>query len=173
MMRMLEAGGMPVVKDDTREPNPDNPYGYYEFEPVKDMARTSAWLDTARAKAIKVISKLLERLPDTFTYYVVFMRRDMGEVIASQKKMLQHRGTKGAPVSDQTLAGVFQKHVETTLDMCNNKNNMHVLPVQYRTLVMHPQEQLPHVAAFLAPFVRLDVHRMQEMIDPGLYRNRG
>jgi hypothetical protein len=44
MMQMLEAGGIPALKDDIREADTDNPRGYYEFERVKQVAHDQAWL---------------------------------------------------------------------------------------------------------------------------------
>jgi len=40
MMRMREAGGIPALIDNIRKPDEDNPRGYYEYEPVKQTART-------------------------------------------------------------------------------------------------------------------------------------
>ena len=43
MMRMLEAGGVPVLVDHVRTADEDNPEGYYEFERVKKIEQDSAW----------------------------------------------------------------------------------------------------------------------------------
>ena len=37
MMQMLDNGGVPVVTDNIRTPDTDNPRGYYEFEQVKKI----------------------------------------------------------------------------------------------------------------------------------------
>src|SRR5512143_2834059 len=39
VMKMLEAGGLPVMTDGIRTADEDNPKGYYEVERVKDLAR--------------------------------------------------------------------------------------------------------------------------------------
>ena len=67
MMQILEAGGMPILKDDLREADADNPKGYYEFERVKQVAQDQAWLQNARGKAVKMVSALLLDLPDSYT----------------------------------------------------------------------------------------------------------
>ena len=54
MMQMLAAGGMPVLTDGERDPDPDNPRGYFEFAPVKRTAQDARWLAGARGKAVKV-----------------------------------------------------------------------------------------------------------------------
>ena len=93
-MKMLEAAGLSMVVDGLREADEDNPKGYFELERVKDLANETdwSWLDSARGKAIKIISYLLKELPDTHNYKVIFMRRDLNEVLASQAKMLDRRG---------------------------------------------------------------------------------
>ena len=60
-MSMLEAGGLEIVTDGVRVADEHNPRGYYEYERVKALgADTDAsWLESARGKAIKVISFLL------------------------------------------------------------------------------------------------------------------
>ena len=87
MMRMLEAGGMELVVDNIRTADEDNPKGYYEDERVKDLAEAenTRWLREARGKVIKVVSSLLNYLPKNNNYKVVFMRRHLDEVLASQK----------------------------------------------------------------------------------------
>ncbi len=94
-MRMLEAGGMPVVTDGVRAADDSNPNGYYELEPVKDAehaAATRPGSADARGKAVKIISFLLTYLPESYDYQVIFMRRDLNEIVASQNKMLDARG---------------------------------------------------------------------------------
>jgi hypothetical protein len=57
-MRMLEAGGMPILQDGIRTADISNPRGYYEFEPVKELDKRGdvTWLADARGKAVKIIS---------------------------------------------------------------------------------------------------------------------
>ena len=92
-MKMLAAGGMPLLTDGVRGADESNPKGYYEFEPVKDLHKQAdmAWLRDARGKAVKIVSFLLTFLPETNEYKVIFMQRDLREVIASERTMLQKR----------------------------------------------------------------------------------
>ena len=93
MMQMLEAGGVPILTDGERACDADNPKGYYEYEPVKALQNgDSDWLDKAEGKAVKVISFLLRHLPQKHRYRVVFMNRNLDEVLASQEKMPVTRG---------------------------------------------------------------------------------
>ena len=93
MMKMLDQAGLELVTDRLRQADEDNPKGYFEYEPVKQLARSAdrTWLDDARGKGVKIISTLLRELPAHYNYKVVFMRRDLSEILASQAKMLARR----------------------------------------------------------------------------------
>jgi len=47
MMQMLDKGGYEVLTDKLREPDNNNPKGYYEYEPVKKMMVDKSWLPEA------------------------------------------------------------------------------------------------------------------------------
>src|SRR5574337_153211 len=84
MMQMLHRGGIPAVTDEIRSADEDNPKGYYEFEPVKKTKEDASWLARAGGKVVKMVYRLLYDLPGDYAYHVVFMRRNLREVIASQ-----------------------------------------------------------------------------------------
>ena len=83
-----------VLTDEIRTADEDNPKGYFEDERVKDLEKNEdrSWLRDCRGKVIKIISFLLKDLPDDNRYKVIFMRRNIQEVLASQAKMLERRG---------------------------------------------------------------------------------
>ena len=95
MMKMLEAGGLAVQTDDLREADVDNPKGYYEDERVKDLEKMDdkSWIQESRGKVLKVISFLLKDLPEDNYYKVIFMRRNLEEIMASQNKMIDRLGS--------------------------------------------------------------------------------
>jgi hypothetical protein len=97
MMQMLDNGGIPVVTDNIRTADTDNPRGYYEYEQVKKIREDAAWVPATRGKAFKMVSQLLYDLPAQEQYHVIFMERDLDEMLASQEKMLQRLGRKAAP----------------------------------------------------------------------------
>src|SRR4051794_24782005 len=92
MCQMLDNGGVEVVTDSIRTPDTDNPRGYFELEKVKRIKADASWLPEARGKAFKMVSQLLYDLPSTERYRVIFMRRDLDEVLVSQEKMLERLG---------------------------------------------------------------------------------
>jgi hypothetical protein len=171
MMKMLEAGGLPPLTDHLRAADDDNPQGYYEFERAKKLREgDAAWLDDAPGRAVKVISALLEHLPADRQYKVIFMRRAMPEILASQKKMLVNRGEDPNKVDDAEMAALFEKHLAKITAMLNTSKNFEVLYVDYNEMLTNPAPIIPAVNHFLNN--ELDEARMLTVIDPRLYRQR-
>jgi len=172
MMKILEAGGLEVLTDHQRIPDEDNPRGYYEFELVKQLKganRNDAWLAQARGKVVKVISFLLQDLPAGYQYKIIFMRRDLAEILASQQQMLLHRGEK-ANGADAQMGETFQEHLKRVRVWLANQTNMQVLYVDYNMLVNDPSVPIKSVYDFLE--MHLDEGKMLAVPDPSLYRQR-
>jgi hypothetical protein len=170
MMRMLEAGGMEVLTDHQRAADDDNPRGYYEFEPVKRLKDDPACLEQARGKVVKIISELLRYVPQHYPCKVVFMRRSMAEILASQRQMLVRRSKPTDTVSDEALAALFEKHLRQVEHWLTQQPHMRVLYVNYNELIAEPAKQIQRVDSFLDQ--RLDTNAMTLAIDPTLYRQR-
>lgn len=172
MMKMLEAGGLPLLIDNLRIPDEDNPAGYYEFEAVKKLGKGNFdWLADAQGKALKVIAALLTHLPSAYTYQIIFMRRDMSEILASQKKMLLNRGEDPNKINDAEMAQLFEKHLFKVMSWIDHQPNMKRIDVNYNQLLKDPGPQAEQINRFLGN--TLDVEKMLQVINPGLYRQRG
>ena len=168
MMQMLDAGGVEVVTDHVRAADADNPRGYYEFEPVKKIKQDASWLPAARGKAFKMVSQLLYDPPPSETYRILFMERDLDEVLPSQEKMLARLGRAAAPRAEMRRA--YALHLEWLHAWLARQANMAVLRIRYDDLVARPAEQAAQAGAFLGGTV--DVRGMVRSVDPALYRNR-
>lgn len=174
MMRMLDAGGIPALTDGVRAPDRDNPHGYYEYEPVKKTREDPSWVAGAAGRAVKMVHLLLRDLPRG-EYRVILMRRNLREMVASQRRMLERLGREPGKLSDERLAEVFRIQLDETEAWLRSAPGFSVLPVDFNALVVHPREHLRHVSEFLraAPDdPGLDVEAMTAVIDPELYRNR-
>jgi len=170
MMKMLEAGGIPPLTDEIREADADNPKGYYEFERVKKLDKgDSDWLAKAEGKAVKVISALLQHLPEAYDYQVIFMERHMPEILASQRKMLDRRGEVDE-MDDEKMTALFEKHLQQVKTWLAEQENFSVLYVHYSEALDDARSQAERVNAFLG--AGLDVDKMAGTVDPNLYRNR-
>jgi hypothetical protein len=170
MMQMLVAGGMPAVSDGLRTADADNPRGYFELEAVKKLKTDSAWLAGARGHAVKVISMLLYELPADYEYRVIFMLRDMDEILASQNEMLKRRGSAGADSGDAAMRQHLEAHLKKVRAWLAGRKNFRVLYCEHRELLSAPAEQARRVAEFLGTGLREQA--MVQEIDPALHRNR-
>ena len=171
LMKMLAAGGLAVMTDGQRTADEDNPEGYFEVERIKALAQETdrTWLAGARGKAVKVISYLLRSLPEDHNYRVVFVRRDIDEVLASQSKMMARRGERD-DVPPEKMREVFAKDVARAREMLARAPHFEVLEVEYAAVVARPLEEARRIAAFLGG--DLDVEGMAGAVNPSLYRNR-
>jgi hypothetical protein len=170
MMQMLQAGGMPLLIDDHRPADVDNPQGYWEYEPVKRLQQDNSWIHQAEGRAVKVVSALLQYLPPQYTYKIIFIQRPMPEVLASQAVMLERRGAQGDKADDQTLGTVFAQHLDRTERWLVMQKHMTVLPVHYHETIADPAATASRVAQFLD--LPLAVEEMARAVDPRLYRQR-
>ena len=172
LMAMLDAGGFDLVSDDLRTADEDNPKGYYELERVKELDKKTdaSWLEEAAGKGIKVISFLLEHLPDTYHYKIIFMRRDLSEVLASQQKMLERRSEQPSEISDEEMAALFSSHLEKIYKQLAERSNCDVLYIDHREALNYPDKVATRINTFLNS--RLNVTAMTKIVDRQLYRNR-
>lgn len=170
MMRMLEAGGLPVLTDGVRPPDEDNPHGYYEFEPVKRLGEDKSWVPGAHGRTVKMVSALLPELPPEHHYRVVFMERDMFEVLSSQGAMLDRQGKPDDPRPPSERAAAFERHVRSLLSWMDRQSNFALLRVSYNDVLAAPLVQAGRVDRFLGG--GLDVAAMAAAVEPALYRQR-
>jgi len=171
MMKMLEAGGLEILTDNVRTADVDNPKGYYEYERVKDLEKETdkSYIREARGKVLKVISFLLKELPDDNFYRVIFMLRDLDEVVASQNKMLDNRG-EANPVRDEKAKELYRKHLVNVKVLMRTRANFEYFEVNYRDALDHPRRIAEDVNRFVGG--KLDVEAMKQVVDHQLYRNR-
>ncbi len=170
MMRMLAAGGMRIVTDHGRAADEDNPVGYFELEQVKDLERgVVGWVEDARGAAVKVVSPLLRHLPPRYRYRVVFMERDLDEILASQRKMMDRRESDDG-ADDARLIERYREHLDTVRFQLGYRPWFATLFVNYRETITDPEATARRVALFVGG--TLDVRAMAAAVDPALYRNR-
>lgn len=168
LMQMLESGGLGILTDNTRTADVDNPKGYYELEVVKTIKQDSSWLPQARGKAVKMVSLLLYNLPPGERYRIIFMERDMEEILVSQRKMLARLHQN--PGHDDDMRHFFTLHLEKLRNWLRRQSHIDVLHVIYNNLLSQPMTEAQRINGFLGE--NLDVTRMANVVDLSLYRNR-
>jgi len=170
MMQMLAAGGLPALTDGRRVADENNPRGYHEYEAVKSLARDASWLADARGKAVKIVSALLVHLPEGFEYRVIFMRRPLPQVLASQSTMLERLGHAGSRGDDTRLAELFARHLDEVDALLRGRPAIARLDVDYLSVINAPLAVAQTVSAFLGG--TLDPARMASAVAPELHRRR-
>jgi hypothetical protein len=171
VMKMLEAGGFPILTDHARRADEDNPEGYFEYERVKDLAADTdkSWVREARGKALKVISHLVKELPPDNFYRVILARRDLKEVLASQNIMLARR-LQPNPIEDAAAEELYRKHLLSVALHIQNSPNMELLTVRFHEIVRDPLGCARQISRFVPG--SLDATTMAGVVNERLYRNR-
>ena len=170
MMAMLRAGGLDLLIDDQRPADVDNPNGYYEYGPVAATRSAASWLAHAPGKAVKVVHALLPDLPAQYRYRMIFMRRHVAEIVASQRAMLDRLGRPGAGVTPEQLGRVFQDQIDRTLAWSRAQPHVRLLEMDYNLLIRDPRAEAERLALFLGAGVNAEA--MAAVVDPRLYRQR-
>ncbi len=169
LMHMLRAGGLPILADDSREPDVDNPDGYLEYAPAKRAGGDSRWLQDARGRAVKIVAQLLPALTARHRYRVIFMERPIHEVVASQRAMLERTGKAGGRLADRRLAETFIRQVAWVAQVIEvQEGRAAALSVAYHEALAAPALVAARINAFLGG--GLDEPAMAAAVKPGLRR---
>ena len=174
MMQMLAAGGMKILTDEERAADVDNPKGYYEWEPIKQIGKNPELLDEEGldGRAIKCISMLLQKMPLKHNYKVIFMTRPIEEVVVSQNAMVNRLTTKGAELDPEQLQRGLRGHRNEILHWLKSMPNMEFVEIDYPKLVRDPESETKRVADFLGPDFLPHSDKMAAVVDPLLYRRK-
>jgi hypothetical protein len=177
MMQMLAAGGLPPLTDGVRTADDSNPEGYFELEAVKDLDKAPsaqgdglAWLANARGKAVKILTPLLQYLPETYNYRVILMQRPLDEVITSQNTMLARAGEATDVVPAGSVAAQYETHLRKVQALLASRACFETLTVRYGDVIADPHAQAARVSQFAGGGLAVD--RMVAAVHGRLYRNR-
>ncbi len=185
MMQMLEAAGLEIESDGERCADADNPNGYFELEAVKRLEGDASFLAHSLGKVVKIVAPLLVHLPTTYDYRVVFMERDMDEVMASQRAMLRRSGDRESSEYEcRALDRAFSERIRIVKDRLAESENIRTCYVSHRNVLDSPEKASLEVVGFLdetgafakEPYSleerqRLSL-RMVGIVDRSLYRQR-
>lgn len=169
IMRMLQAGGVPLMTDGLRKADEDNPNGYFELEAAKRLNTNADWLGGAMGKAVKIVVPLVFHLPPKLRYRIIFMERDLAEVIASQTAMLQRLKRQPALPAEE-LKTAFERQLARAREMWAGSENQRTLFCRHRELLQQPRAVAESIGSFLG--ASLDIESMAGSVDPALYRQR-
>ena len=170
LMQMLAAGGVEVMTDGERVADEDNPRGYLEFERVKSIGKDNTWLDEADGKAIKIVHALLNKLPAKRHYRIILSRRDIDEVIASQRVMLERHNKAGGALDQAKLAAVFTQQLRKVEQWLGRQQNIEYLGVSYNDTLSDPMATATAIGDFLGG--DLNIEAMAGAVSRDLYRQK-
>jgi len=147
MMQMLGAGGIDLVIDEKRPVDEHNSAGYFEFERVKSLQQDNSWLEDHQGKAIKILFHLLRFLPVNLSYRIIFMRRNVDDVLKSQNRMLQ---SYDKPTQDNILIkSLFDKALKEIEQWIMQQENMKGVFINYEDILNHPDNKVNKIETFL------------------------
>ncbi len=169
MMQMLAAAGFDLFTDENRPADESNPKGYFESELVKQLARRNRWILECQGKVVKVVAPLIPYLPQQGNYQVVYMERDMEEIIPSQTAMLRRLEKKGGDIEPRALAEAYSRSAGFALNLLALFKHP-LLRIRYREMIAKPGETARQLTEFFG--MNLDVRAMAAAVDPLLYRER-
>lgn len=170
-MQMLEAAGVPLLADDLRAPDPDNPRGYYELAAVKGLAEDASFLDEAVGRAVKVVAPLVAKLPAGRAYRIVFMERDLEEVLASQEAMMERRGTVDE-ATRPAMAVAFRGLLEQVTGELVSRPDVEIRFFSHAMLLRLPDLVAARIAEFVGGVDPARIPAMEACVDPALHRHR-
>jgi hypothetical protein len=165
MMAALAAGGLPILTDQERPADAHNPRGYFEDSRVLTLPQHPEWLHGQEGRGVKILSHLLHRIPSTVKARVLFMRRPLRQVLASQSQMLGHADTP------EEVASLIARDLAQTLLWLEGQSHLSVLEVSYTAVLQDPVGQFARIIEFLG--LPLDAAAMAATVDPALHRQKG
>jgi predicted AlkP superfamily phosphohydrolase/phosphomutase/tetratricopeptide (TPR) repeat protein len=172
LMQMVAAGGVPVLTDEVRQADEDNPRGYFEFQPVKNLHRDAEWLNTAKGQAVKVVAPLLPQLPAGFQYRIIFINRNLDQILSSQAQMLRrHQQTvEDTPERRARLKEEYSKLLVRVTTLLTGRSDVQVLFLDREDVLLHPSSAARRINRFLGG--RLNEQSMAEAVVPSLDRQK-
>jgi hypothetical protein len=169
VMRMLAEGGFPLLCDARRPADRHNPFGYFEYEPVKGIASDGSWLALAEGRAVKIVVPLLMELPNDRPYALLFIGRNPKAVLRSQNIMLGIDAD--TPPSQVWLDRLISLEAQARR-WCRERQRCPTLPLRYESVLAEPAASCRVIQGFLGR--RLDLAAMaaavagRETPSPGL-----
>lgn len=169
LMQILQAGIVPAVFNNSlRQPDINNPKGYYELEGGKIINKLidgTFPLEKYRGKFIKITAYGLNFLPSG-NYKIIYSERNIEEILDSMEKMA---GIKDKS-RDETRTS-FLKLNNMIKNKMKSREDIELLLVNYNDIISNPQNNIRKIYEFLGlPDVDLD--EITKTVDKKLYRQR-
>ena len=168
VMQILLAGGAPVVFDNSRRTDQNNPKGYYELEGGKIINKLidgTFPLDEHKGKFIKITSYGLKYLP-AGKYKIIYSERNIEEILDSMEKMADIKDTE----RDETRES-FIKLNSMIKNYIRDREDVGVLLINYNNILSDPSTNIKKIYDFLG-LADINLEKMIDAVDKKLYRQK-
>jgi len=169
MMQMLHSGGVPIAYTESRKADVNNPKGYFELEGGKiitSLMKGMFPIEKYQGKFIKITAYGLSYLPSTGKYKIIYMERNLEEVLDSMEKM-----SNVVDENREQTKQSFQRLNEKVKKEILSKENINVLFIHYNEMLKDPIPQVQRICEFLGT-CEVDTTPMVSVVDKQLYRQR-
>jgi predicted AlkP superfamily phosphohydrolase/phosphomutase/tetratricopeptide (TPR) repeat protein len=166
MMQMLANGGLEILTDENRSADTSNPKGYYEYDPVMSIHKDNTWLDKGQNKGLKVVAPLLKYLNPKYRYKIIFMTRDLNEVVKSQQ-IMRRKDPDALPVK---LFESYKKILKGVKVWANKEPGVELIYIDYKDVLNNVEDVVSKVTSFVG--VDMNGKEMAKCVDKTLYRNK-
>ncbi len=165
MMQILETAGIKNHTDNIRIPDESNPKGYAEFEAVKSLMKSNAFMKEAKGKSLKIVTPLIPFIDTSLQYKVVVMNRAVDEVLDSQQVMLGKEKGAASPI----LKAAFEKQSISAKSFLD-KFQIPYIEIEHKQLIQNTELELHKLIEFLE--INCSIEQLVKCVDPNLYRQR-
>jgi hypothetical protein len=165
MMQILNKSNLEILSDGVRERDINNPEGYFELEAVKGIVKDNSFLNMAVGKVVKIVVPLPIFLDKSHSYRVIFLRRDIEEILRSQEKMLNKDQTS----EREKFRTIYEMHLKKTYSFFD----LHKIPyinISYKELISDRENELKKIVDFL--MISTPLEELMTAINSDLYRNK-
>jgi len=163
--QLLNKSSLDILSDGIRQKDISNPEGYYELEAVKGIVRDNSFLKDAAGKVVKIVAPLPIYLDKSLEYRIVFMRRDIEEVLKSQEKMLNKDQTS----EREKFRTIYEMHLKKTYHFFDS-HSIPYIDIQYKQLLNNSEQELAKLIEFLN--LSTPIEDLLSIIKVDLYRNK-
>jgi len=168
IMQILRAGDITIAFDTKRQPDENNPKGYYELDGGKIINKLmdgTLILEKYKGIFIKITAYGLKYLPPG-NYKIIYTERNIEEILDSMEKMTGKKDENREETKD-----VFTKLNNMIKKLIKNRGDVEVLYINYNEIMSNPEKNIEKVVKFLNLSDK-DLDKMIKSIDKNLYRQR-
>jgi hypothetical protein len=166
LMQILFHGGIPVSTDHSRQPDANNPLGYFELYGGKIINKIMEGVfpfDQYKGSFIKITAYGLQFLPEG-NYWVIYSERDIDEILDSMEEMARITDTN----REETKQAFLKMNIMIK-NMINKREDIKVLYINYNDILKNPKDEIIKIPRFLE-LKDADIQAMIKAVDSSLYR---